>query len=104
MSATKNPVTWGGQRENGSVMRIEGGVTLHTACGHSFARCHTDRCFRLPAELQAEKDRLLAAAQTEHIKNVVAESRRFATEKIQIETTYLNLDAEGQIDGWEKLQ
>jgi hypothetical protein len=89
--------------ENGSVMSFEGGVTLRTSCGHSFATCNTDRCFRLPPELRAERDRLLAAAQTEHIKRVTAEARRFAAEKIQINDTYINLAAEGAVDGWEQL-
>jgi len=103
MATVKKPeVTWGDAREPGSVMHI-GDVTLRTACGHSFAHCHSDRCFRLPADLRNERDRLLAAAQTEHIKNVAAESRRYAAEKIGIEATYLNLAAEGEFDGWEQL-
>ena len=104
MPTTRKPeVTWASDREPGSVMQIEGGVTLRTACRHSFATCHTDRCFRLPPEMREERDRLLAAAQTEHIKNVAAEAVRFDTEKRQINLTYLNLAAEGAIDGFEPL-
>ena len=89
-------------RETGSEINVDN-VTLRTACGHSFKTCHTERCFRLPPELREERDRLLAAAQTEHIKNVLSESRRFAEEKLRISNTYLNLAAEGEIDGWEPL-
>lgn len=102
MATTSKPVTWG-QRENGSVMHMDDGVTLRTACGHSFVTCHTDRCFRLPPELKEQRDRLLTAAQNEHLKNVTGESRRYAEEKLKIEITHRNLAAEGEFDGWEPL-
>jgi hypothetical protein len=102
MATTSKTAAWG-QREPNSEIRFPNGVTLRTACGHSFVTCHTDRCFRLPPELKEQRDRLLAAAQTEHLKNVTSESRRYTTEKTQIEITYRNLAAEGEFDGWEKL-
>jgi hypothetical protein len=102
MATAKKTVTWG-QREPGSVMHMDDGITLRTACGHSFITCHTDRCFRLPADLREERDRALTAEYTEHIKNVANESRRFDVAKRQIENTYLNLAAEGAVDGWEQL-
>jgi hypothetical protein len=74
-------------REPGSVMMIEG-TELRTACGHSFVTCHTSRCFRLPPDLRAERDRVVTAAAVEHEKNLIREADRFAAELRRIETTY----------------
>jgi PIN domain nuclease of toxin-antitoxin system len=82
------------QSEPGSVMHMDDGVTLRTACGHSFAHCHTDRCFRLPPELRDERDRLLTAATIEHSKNIASEATRFDSERRSIERTYRDLAAE----------
>ena len=50
-------------REPGSVIRIDG-QELRTACGHSFATCHTDRCFRSPPALADDDSEAEADAAT----------------------------------------
>lgn len=91
-----------GEREPGSEFNT-GIEILRTDCGHSFATCHRYRCFRLPPETRAERDRKLNAAATEHVKAVLNETTRYENEKRQINRTYLNLAAEGEVDGWEVL-
>jgi hypothetical protein len=80
-------------REPGSVMRIED-VTLRTDCGHSFATCLPGRCFRLPPELAAERDRMLAAAAHEHAKKLARAASEYDSERRQIEATYRRLAIE----------
>ena len=90
MTTTTEP-----DREPDSVIR--NGITeLRTACGHSFITCCTDRCFRLPLALRAQRDRLRSAATIEHEKNLAREAARFAAELDRIDATYRGLAQGGQ--------
>jgi hypothetical protein len=87
-------------REAGSTMYSENSagerIELSTACRHSLVTCHTDRCFRLPPDLRAERDRMLNAATTEYNKALVSAYEQFTQAKRNIEAAYRRLAANGQ--------
>lgn len=83
------------QREPGSVIHIDS-TELRTACGHSFVTCHSNRCFRLPPALLAERNRMLTAATIEHEKILAREAGRFAAELNLIDATYREQAASGE--------
>jgi hypothetical protein len=71
------------EHEPGSIIRtgVDEGETaeLRTACGHSFATCHTNRCFRTPAAATLQADLMLVLPRVERQITLTWEERSAIT-------------------------